>query len=647
MEVKKMHNQKRVFASVIALMLCVVTLFTGALAYTVQQATQGYPQPPTYKGGTNSSNPYTSFTDPYLVGYRFSCYRTTDPEVVAAKGGTPEEIANAYSMHNAPGKQLGHSINIMLNATDSSGGSRTDYANSYGQTGLKMPHMLTNAEGTDFYNKISLAQTEMATDKTLGDKKLTHSAATGLALFDYSGSYNGVLDNISESSSFNFYEPLFSNVDKATNNVDQKVLNSKLAGAKDRTPVTIYSGYRTYSRWLDSYLNSSPKKAEEAKNLYTYIYGFQYSQPMSTTSHAGKDMSPKYLTISDIDYEGSDVAPFNHNPSNIINSGNPNSWVNKNHTLIATLCGLKVRYNEYGPDLTTEEFGVYDYIIVEPIYMYYYQNTRYYTTVSDTSILQADSQRDVTGSATDNCWSKVYYEGHELSAICGLFPASFGTALYTETPYFGVDGVYNATTERNYSKNVWTYSPHSLNHDAIKSDAKYTYTNEKGQKVTAKVNPNTHAYVFTNTNGYTMFTGGTKNGANQRVWYARFAEMFIAPQFPIESLLGAGIFMSGPDKTPEIKYEVVYHANPNSGSMNNADVKTQVINEGANRLALYSYDVGISAKDVPIGKIASNYWTFNAGNNGQGIADNAINAITNIYPNGTYQNNGCGMPHKK
>ena len=228
-----------------------------------------------------------------------------------------------------------------------------------------------------------------------------------------------------------------------------------------------------------------------------------------------------------------------------------------------------------------------------------------------------------------------------------MFPASYGTALYTETPYFGVDGVYNATTERNYSKNVWTYSPHSLNHDAIKSDAKYTYTNEKGQKVTAKVNPNTHAYVFTNTNGYTMFTGGTKNGANQRVWFARFAEMFIAPQFPIESLLGAGIFMSGPDKTPEIKYEVVYHANPNNGSMNNADVKTQVINESANRLALYSYDVGISAKDVPIGKIASNYWTFNAGNNGQGIADNAINAITNIYPNGTYQNNGCGMPHKK
>ena len=357
-----MHNQKRVFASVIALMLCVVTLFTGALAYTVQQATQGYPQPPTYKGGTNSSNTHTSFTDPSLVGYRFSCYRTTDPEVVAAKGGTPEEIANAYSMHNAPGKQLGHSINIMLNATDSSGGSRTDYANDYNQTGLKMPHMLTNAEGTDFYNKITLAQTEMATDKTLGDKKLTHSAATGLALFDYSGNYNGTLDNVGESSSFNFYEPIRQTIDQ---NADKSnpFLNSKLANVDTLTPVTIYSGYYAYDRWVDFNLNPSPKRAEEAFNLYTYIYGFQYSQPMSTTSHAGKDMSPKYLTISDIDYEGSDVAPLNHNPSNIINSGNPNSWVNKNHTLIATLCGLKVRYNEYGPDLTTEEFGVYDYCL--------------------------------------------------------------------------------------------------------------------------------------------------------------------------------------------------------------------------------------------------------------------------------------------
>lgn len=108
-----MHNKKRVFASAIALALCLVTLFTGAFAYTVQTATSGYPKPITTSGGRpGNTSTTTSYTDPYLVGYRFTCYRSTDAEEVAKRGGTVDEIRNAYNMHNAPGKQLGHSINI-------------------------------------------------------------------------------------------------------------------------------------------------------------------------------------------------------------------------------------------------------------------------------------------------------------------------------------------------------------------------------------------------------------------------------------------------------------------------------------------------------------------------------------------------------
>jgi len=138
-----MHKYKRGLTSAIALLLCFLTLFSCAFAYTEQQATPGYPQPPTYKGGNNSGSTYTSYTDPVIVGYRFTCWRSTDYKTALDKGLiTSDAKAQEYlSAHNERGYKLGHSINIMCNAVTSSGDRRTDYANAYSQTAAYYAHM--------------------------------------------------------------------------------------------------------------------------------------------------------------------------------------------------------------------------------------------------------------------------------------------------------------------------------------------------------------------------------------------------------------------------------------------------------------------------------------------------------------------------
>lgn len=636
-----MHKHNRVFTSVLALLLCFLTVFSCAFAdssgYSDQKGTSGYPQPPTYKGGNNSGNSFTSYTDPVIVGYRFTCWRAEDWKDAVAQGTvTSANMDQIYSQHNKPGYKIGHSINIMCNAVTSSGDRRTDYANAYKQTGLYMPHMVTNGGQTDFLDKITVAQKEQASDVS-EPLKITHTTATGLMLMDYSGSANGMLDNVDESSTFEFYEPIYREVFYEGNTPKNPILNTAFESASTRKPLVLYSGYYTYNQWADGLLNTDGEDGT-ANNLHTYIYGWQFKTQMGTELE-GYERS-NYTTISDIDYAGSDVLPFNQNPSNVIDPSNPNAWTNRNATLIATLCGLKPAYGKTVAQCTDEEFGVYDYIIVEPIMMYYYFYTRYYVTTGDTALVQAQSMRDKAGNEKD-VWTSIYYGGYKLFDVCGKFPAVYGTYLYTEEQHFGVDGVFNATTQRGYNYNHFQTGRDGLNLSAIAGDknnksgnADRTYQDSRGW--------NTYATVFTTKSGYTIFTGGdhTINRSVSRTSQMRiqlFGEnsCFLSPYIATESLIGVGIYRTGLKDTEPV-YKIVYHPNTNSGGANNMGTVTQTVNPSQGSMSLYTYQTAIIDKGLqPVGKIPTSYWTLTSGNNGYGIADNTLSGVQQTYPNTT------------
>jgi hypothetical protein len=274
---------------------------------------------------------------------------------------------------------------------------------------------------------------------------------------------------------------------------------------------------------------------------------------------------------------------------------------------------LEPAYGQESCNLTDQQFGVYDYIIVEPIMMYYYYNTRYYVTTSDTAILQAQSMRDKVGNDED-VWTSVYWGGYQLFEVCGLFPASFGTYVYTESQYFGVDGVLNATKENGYKTNAFQSSNSGLDISSIASDSKNTSGNANRKNQDAK-GWNTYATVFTTKSGYTLFTGGdhrlkrpyAAQGNNMRI---RDGEngYYLAPYIAVESLLGAGIFMSGSNETPgsvlSANYQIVYHANPNSGLANNKQVVSQTVKEDSTSMKLWDYQTALNSKGLqPVGKI--------------------------------------------
>lgn len=650
-----MHKYKRVLTSALALLLCFLTVFSSAFAYTQQQATSGYPRPPSYKGGNNSSNTFTTYTDPVIVGYRFTCWRSTDYEVALQKGLITDSATRLQYLksHNEPGRKLGHSINIMCNAVDADGNRRTDYANGYNQTGLKMPHMFTNGEQTDFLDKISLAQLEQKTDVS-NPNKITHSTATGLMLMDYAGSTNGNFEDTDESSWVEFYEPLYAHIDRGHIQYDdeQVVLSNAFKQTMNkRNPLKLYSGYYTYDRWADDYINTNADRTGEERNLHTYIYGFQ-SKTQTGTSLDGYDRSEGVITISDIDYEdlkgNAPVLPFNQNPANVINTNDSKTWTNRNATLIAYLCGLEPAYGEDFTELTDEQFGVYDYIIVEPIMMYYYYNTRYYVTTSDTAILQAQSMADKFPSRDKDVWTSVYWDGYKLFEVCGMFPAVFGTYVYIESPYFGVDGVFNATTQNGYPKNAFQASNSGLDLSSIASDSKNQSGNANRKNQDAK-GWNTYATVFTTKSGHTLFTGGDHNLSEKTVERDRVRirdgqeSYYLAPYIAVESLIGAGVFMSGNTPgsgTVSTNYEIIYHANPNSGGPNNKQVVHQMVLEDATSMSLWDYQTALNSKGLqPVGKIPASYWTFTSGTNGYGIADNTMSSVTQTYPN-TKKNQG-------
>lgn len=131
-------------------------------------------------------------------------------------------------------------------------------------------HLINNGEQTDFLDKISLAQLEQKTDAS-NPNKITHSTATGLMLMDYAGSKDGNFEDTEESSWVEFYEPLYASIDKSNptidTNSDNQLLSSALASANGNTPVKLYSGYYTYDRWNDDYLNTVADRTGEERNL--------------------------------------------------------------------------------------------------------------------------------------------------------------------------------------------------------------------------------------------------------------------------------------------------------------------------------------------------------------------------------------------
>ena len=106
-----MHKHKKVLTSALALLLCFLTVFSCAFAdgYTQQQATPGYPKPPVFStGGSGSSK--TTYNSCITVGYRFTCYRSTDYEEALKSGVSGKDLDAYLTKHDGQGKQLGISF---------------------------------------------------------------------------------------------------------------------------------------------------------------------------------------------------------------------------------------------------------------------------------------------------------------------------------------------------------------------------------------------------------------------------------------------------------------------------------------------------------------------------------------------------------
>lgn len=102
--------------------------------------------------------------------------------------------------------------------------------------------------------------------------KITHSSATGLMLMDYSGSANGQLTSVDESSYFEFYEPLYAAIDTLREDQLDNPLSDAFSGSISMlNPLVLYSGYYTRTQWDDAYLNGSPENEGEANNLQLLV----------------------------------------------------------------------------------------------------------------------------------------------------------------------------------------------------------------------------------------------------------------------------------------------------------------------------------------------------------------------------------------
>ena len=333
-----MYKFKRILLSTMALLLCLANLVTPAFALTVQNAVSGNVAIPQRIGGGEGNN-MSTYNSTLIAGYRFSCWRTDTAQ------------------------KLGHSINILLNT------ERADFAGNFGQTGRQAPRILGVFD--DYHNiydmtdKVSVGITEISTDeeaKKLSQEKVHHSTKLEYVTLHYQGNTAGTTLN-RKGPSITLTKPLYTKVEYAAGDTNYNSKYGSDADAinsdKPESHIKILSGFIAKDNKAENIVNNN------TGDLYTYIYG----ERTNSEGNVIKDCATGdgIYTISDVDHKDS---KFTSNPSDIIGTDNKTSWTNLNATLIATLCGLTPMYGQ--PASTDNEFGMYDYIVVEPIYYVYY-----------------------------------------------------------------------------------------------------------------------------------------------------------------------------------------------------------------------------------------------------------------------------------
>lgn len=338
-----MYKFKRILLSTMALILCLANLVTPAFAITVQNAVSGNVAIPSTIGGGEGNN-MSTYNATLIAGYRFSCWRTTDDT-------------------KQSGYKLGHSINILLNT------ERADFAGNFGQTGRQAPRILGVFD--DYHNiydmtdKVSVGITEISTDEEteqLNQKKVHHSTKLEYVTLHYQGNTAGTTLN-GKGPSITLTQPLYTKIEYAKTAAGNSKYGIEVVdnidSDDDTTHIKILSGFVAKDNKADYPVNGN------SGDLYTYIYGARTNSNGTVIKDCAT--GDGMYTISDVDHKDS---KFTSNPSDIIGTDNKGSWTNLNATLIATLCGLTPAYGQQA--YADNEFGMRDYIVVEPIYYVYY-----------------------------------------------------------------------------------------------------------------------------------------------------------------------------------------------------------------------------------------------------------------------------------
>ena len=336
-----MYKFKRILLSTMALILCLANLVTPAFALTVQNAVSGNVAIPQRIGGGEGNN-MSTYNSTLIAGYRFSCWRTDTAQ------------------------KLGHSINILLNT------ERADFAGNFGQTGRQAPRILGVFD--DYHNiydmtdKVSVGILEISTDeeaKKLSQEKVHHSTKLEYVTLHYQGNTAGTTLN-GKGPSITLTQPLYTMIERAKTAEGNSKYGSDADAINPEEPesyIKILSGFIAKDNFATNPINNT------SGNLYTYIYGGRTNSEGDIIKDCAT--GDGIYTISDVDHKDSE---FTSNPSDIIGTDTKTSWTNLNAALIATLCGLTPVYGQprNGQVLTEREFGMNDYIVVEPIYYVYY-----------------------------------------------------------------------------------------------------------------------------------------------------------------------------------------------------------------------------------------------------------------------------------
>ena len=320
--------------------------------------------------------------------------------------------------------------------------------------------MYINSEETDYCDKISIGQLEIEDEKALGSAKKFRATDTAIALLHYQGNTNGT--SMHGGSTFKLTQDLRPYVDLREN--DPGHYNEKIYATKG---TVIYSGY--IMKALRDKDNAAAGQYPLAGNdkddgLRCFVYGYKYNTIDCDGHDAKADKTGKkmatVLSIADIDYSGpytsnpdtdpkswNDDIPFNCFIPNVI--GYEDSWTVRNASLIAALCGLEVKYGVECSSAT--EFGLHDYIIVEPLYTFYYYHERFFCSATDMALNTSESARAAIGANVDlntlgyNPWTYISSDGTRahIFDISGVLSGEYPAYAISEDMYFGLDGVTN------------------------------------------------------------------------------------------------------------------------------------------------------------------------------------------------------------